>query len=77
MSISGLGCQSPFGQNFKLLCLYKLTRKVPNTTIAEFANTVDPDDNEPAHLDLQVLPSSFQFVNIIQFILKVFEILQT
>ena len=38
-----------------------LTCKVPNTTIAEFANTVDPDEtahNEPSHLDLQCLPSS-------------------
>ena len=32
------------------------TRKVPNTTIAEFAKTVDPD--ETAHLDLKCLPSS-------------------
>ena len=39
----------------------KLTHKAPNTTIAEFANTVDPDEtghNEPSHLDLQCLPSS-------------------
>ena len=38
-----------------------LTCKAPNTTIAEFANTVDPDEtahNEPSHLDLQCLPSS-------------------
>ena len=38
-----------------------LTRKAPNTLIAEFANTVDPDEmahNEPSHLDLQCLPSS-------------------
>ena len=37
-----------------------LALKVPNTTIAEFANTVDPDAtalNEPSHLDLQCLPS--------------------
>ena len=37
-----------------------LTRKGPNTTIAEFANTVDPDDmanNEWSHLHLQCLPS--------------------
>ena len=33
-----------------------LNCKAPNTTIAEFANTVDPD--ETAHLDLQCLPSS-------------------
>ena len=33
----------------------------PNTTIAEFANTVEPDEaahNEPSHLDLQCLPCS-------------------
>ena len=32
-----------------------LSCKAPNTTIAEFANTVDPDEtahNEPSHLDL-------------------------
>ena len=46
-------------------CLYavciSLTLKVPNTTIAEFANTVDPDEtahNERSHLDLQCLPYS-------------------
>ena len=47
-----------------------LIRKAPNTTIAEFANTVNPDEtphNEPSHLDLQCLPSS-----IIQNILKVY-----
>ena len=35
--------------------------KAPNTTITDFANTVDPDEtahNEPSHLDLQCLPSS-------------------
>ena len=32
-----------------------LTRKAPNTTKAEFANTVDPD--ELSHPDLQCLPS--------------------
>ena len=39
----------------------ELTLKAPNTTKAEFANTVDPDEtahNEPSHLDLQCLPSS-------------------
>ena len=38
-----------------------LTLKAQNTTIAEFANTADPDEmahNEPSHLDLQCLPSS-------------------
>ena len=52
-----------------------LNRKAPNTTIAEFANTVNPDEtahNEPSHLDLQCLPSSLRFLNIIQFILQVF-----
>ena len=29
--------------------MYSLTRKAPNTTIAKFANTVDPD--ETAHND--------------------------
>ena len=38
-----------------------LTRKAPNTTIAEFANTAVPDEtahNKPSHQDLQCLPSS-------------------
>ena len=38
-----------------------LTLKAPNTTKAEFANTVDPDEmahNEPSQLDLQCLPYS-------------------
>ena len=37
-----------------------LTRKAPNTIIAEFSNTVDPDEmahKEPSHLDLQCLIS--------------------
>ena len=37
-----------------------LTLKAPNTTIAEFANTADPDETahkEPSHLDLLCLPS--------------------
>ena len=45
-------------------------QKAPNTTTAEFANTVDPDEtaqNEPSHLDIQ-----FWFFNMIQLILKVF-----
>ena len=41
-----------------------LTSKAPNTTIADFAKTVDPD--ETAHLDLQCLPSSLWFFNIIR-----------
>ena len=32
-----------------------LTHKMPNTTVAEFANTVDPDETA---MDLQCLPSS-------------------
>ena len=39
---------------------FVLTLKAPNTTIAAFANTADPDEtahNEPFHLDLQCLPS--------------------
>ena len=41
-----------------------LTSKAPNTKIAEFANTVDPDEtahDKPSHLNLQCLPSSFIF----------------
>ena len=37
------------------------TRKATNTIIAEFENTVDPDEkahNKLSHLDLQCLPSS-------------------
>ena len=44
-----------------------LTHKAPNTTIAEFANTVDTDEmahNELFHLDLPCLPSSLCFFNI-------------
>ena len=36
-----------------------LTLKAPNTTIAEFANTADPD--ELSHLDLQCLLSKVLF----------------
>ena len=38
-----------------------LTHKAPQTTIAEFANSVDPDEaahNDLSHLDLQCLPFS-------------------
>ena len=45
----------------KAVSILILTRKAPNTTRAEFANTVDPDEKahyEPSHLDLQCLPSS-------------------
>ena len=51
-------CEDRFCHKTAQKCL---TRKVPNTTISEFANTVDPDEtahNEPPHLDLQYLPSS-------------------
>ena len=54
---------------------FSLTFKAPNTTIAEFANTADPDEtahNEPSHLDLQCLPSEICFFNIKQFLLKDF-----
>ena len=47
------------------LYLWMLTCKVPNTTIAKFANTVDPDEtahNEPSHQDLQYLPSQHNAV---------------
>ena len=52
-----------------------LTLKAPNTKIANFANTVDPDETahyEPSHLDLQCMTSSLRFFNMIQFILTVF-----
>ena len=48
-----------------------LTLKVPNTTIAKFANTADPDEtahNEPSHLDLQCLPSSLNTFSIKSFL---------
>ena len=42
-----------------MLCNKVLTAKAQNTTIAEFANTVDPDNElSESHLDLQSLPSS-------------------
>ena len=56
---------------------------MPNTTKAEFASTVNPDEshetahNEPSHLDLQYLPSSLLVFNMIKFEMKVLEILQT
>ena len=52
-----------------------LTLKAPNTTIAEFANTADPDEtvhNEPSHLDLQCLPSSILIFNMVKSDPKVF-----
>ena len=61
-------CSSEQNDQTSLLCTVCfiflapiLTHKAPNTTIAEFANTVDPDEtahDEPSHLDLQSLPSS-------------------
>ena len=51
--------QGKFSKNLKNKIL--ITLKAPNTTIAEFANTVDPDEtahNEPCHQDLQCLPTS-------------------
>ena len=47
------------------LILSKLTLKVPNFTIAVFANNADPDEtahNVPSYLDLQYLPSSLGIV---------------
>ena len=41
--------------------LKRLTHKVPNTTLTEFAKNVDPDEtahNELSYQDLQCLPSS-------------------
>ena len=41
--------------------LADLTLQVPETKIAEFANSVDLDEvahNEPPHLDLHCLPTS-------------------
>ena len=51
--------QGKFSKNLNNKIL--ITLKAPNTTIAEFANTVDPDEtarNEPSHQDLQCLPTS-------------------
>ena len=44
-------------------------------TIAEFANTLDPDEmanTEPSYVDLHCLPSNLRIFNIIQFELKFF-----
>ena len=44
-----------------ILSVIRLTLYVPETQIAEFANSVDLDEeahNEPPHLDLHCLPSS-------------------
>ena len=53
-----------------------LTLNAPNTTKADFANTVDPEEtahNEPSHLDPQCLPLSILIYKIIQFELSVFK----
>ena len=45
-----------------------VTLKAPNTTIAEFANTADPDEtahDEPSHLDLQCLLSSLLIFSMV------------
>ena len=45
---------------------YPLTLLVPETKIAEFANSIDPDEvahNEPPHLDLTVCLLVFEFSN--------------
>ena len=55
---------------------YILTIKAPNKTIAEFANTVDPEEtahNKLSHQDLQCVPSSLQIFNIIHFELKILQ----
>ena len=54
----------------------RLSLKVQNTTKAEFANTVDPDETahkEPSYLDLHCLPSCPLIFNLIQFELKAFQ----
>ena len=47
---------------------------MPNTTKAEFASTVNPDESHETALDLQCLPSSLLVFNMIhvQFEMKVF-----
>ena len=48
-------------QNESMIMMIVITHKAPNTTIAKFAKTVDPDEtahNEPSHPDLQCLPFS-------------------
>ena len=47
---------------------YGLTLYVPETKIAEFANSVDLDEvahNEPPHQELHCLPSSLWILNMI------------
>ena len=52
------------------MLVHVLTLKVQNTTIAEYAYTVDPDEmthNEQSHLDLQCLTSSLRIFYIMQY----------
>ena len=52
-----------------------LALRVSNTTKAEFANAVDPDEMahyEPSHLNLQCLPTGLWIFNMIQYELKDF-----
>ena len=52
-----------------LTVLFLTLYYVPETKIAEFTNSVDPDEvahnNELPHLDLQRLPSSLWILNMI------------
>ena len=54
-----------------MLYIYVLARKAPNTTIAEFANTVDPDEI------YSVCPEVFDFQHNAVSIESFFEILPT
>ena len=57
-----------------------LNIKMPKTKIIEFANIVDPDEvahNEPPHLDLQCLSSSFVNSQYDSLDRTIFEVLQT
>ena len=59
---------SKWWETSKVFYQNTLTLKARNTTIAEFANTADPDEtahNEPSHLDLQCLPSSLLIFNMV------------
>ena len=57
----------------------QLTRKAPNTTLAEFENTVDPDETAQMSRLIwiySVCPLDFDFSNAYSLYLKFFEILQ-
>ena len=59
--VQGTYCKNNNSLAVKFASKFNLTLKVPSTTKAEFANTVDPYEtahNEPFHLDLQCLLSS-------------------